>query len=118
MSENSPHKWTRPRKGSDPTRTWDFEHVGPVPRSPIATYCSRSLARGSLGMARRLARTNGLVWSGILLVGLKLAGLALFSRGFFPVKPLLASYTAASGAQGADPPFSRLVFVLVDALRR
>lgn len=69
-------------------------------------------------MARRLVRTNGLVWSGILLVGLELAGLALFSRGFFPVKPLLASYTTAGGPEGIDVPFSRLAFVLVDALRR
>lgn len=50
------------------------------------------------------------------LLLLTLLGVALFSRGFFPVKPLLAGYAESEFAE--EPPFSRLVFILVDALRR
>ncbi|GAA5950803.1 hypothetical protein JCM21900_002023 [Sporobolomyces salmonicolor] len=60
-----------------------------------------------------------------VLVGAASLGLALFSRGFFPVKPLVTGWTesrkyaagSASSEPSDDAPFSRLVFVLVDALR-
>lgn len=56
----------------------------------------------------------------LLLVAL--AGLALFAKGFFPVKPLLTGI-AEPRAYGRDEgaisaPLTRLVFVVVDALRR
>ncbi|GAA5929886.1 hypothetical protein JCM10213_002814 [Rhodosporidiobolus nylandii] len=59
------------------------------------------------------------------LVLAALAGLALFARGLFPVKPLLPgfsshhTYAAEPGASqdAASEPFSRLAFVVVDALR-
>ncbi|GAA5904720.1 hypothetical protein JCM6882_008356 [Rhodosporidiobolus microsporus] len=64
-------------------------------------------------------------WS---LLVLTLAGAALFARGFFPVKPLLQGYSHAQtyadngvvppdAADPASAPFSRLAFVVVDALR-
>lgn len=47
-----------------------------------------------------------------------LLGLGLFARGFFPVKPLLPGFAESPTASLQEPPFSRLVFILVDALRR
>ncbi|GAA6005051.1 hypothetical protein JCM10207_008493 [Rhodosporidiobolus poonsookiae] len=66
-------------------------------------------------------RSGGLA----LVLLLALVGLATFSRGFFPVKPLLPgvsppqSYSVAQseGDSAASAPFSRLAFVVVDALR-
>ncbi|ORY91724.1 alkaline-phosphatase-like protein [Leucosporidium creatinivorum] len=46
-----------------------------------------------------------------------LLGIALFARGFFPVKPLLPGFAESPPAFLDRPPFSRLVFILVDALR-
>ncbi|GAA5927520.1 mannose-ethanolamine phosphotransferase LAS21 [Sporobolomyces koalae] len=63
------------------------------------------------------------------LIALTCAGLAAFFRGYFPVKPLVPGYTqrrtyaprsataAPAHVRSAQEPFSRLVFVLVDALR-
>ncbi|BGO98544.1 GPI ethanolamine phosphate transferase 2 [Rhodotorula toruloides] len=64
----------------------------------------------------------------VAVVVAALAGLACFARGFFPVKPLLAGfspaqdYTQASrgqypAASERSDAFSRLAFVVVDALR-
>lgn len=64
------------------------------------------------------------------LLALTLVGISLFSRGFFPVKPLLPGFRHAQGTATSAPgtvpvvtppveaPFARLVFILVDALRR
>ncbi|GAA5854592.1 hypothetical protein JCM8547_004901 [Rhodosporidiobolus lusitaniae] len=54
----------------------------------------------------------------LLLVAL--VGLACFARGFFPVKPLLPGFAAPrtySSPSAEAAPFSRLAFVVVDALR-
>jgi ethanolaminephosphotransferase len=45
----------------------------------------------------------------------------LFATGFFPYKPVLpglAQYGEAPGYAPPDGPFDRLVFMVVDALRR
>ncbi|GAA5986715.1 hypothetical protein JCM5350_000509 [Sporobolomyces pararoseus] len=64
-----------------------------------------------------------------LFVSLSCLGFICFFKGFFPVKPLLQGYTDAQQYSIVDPkmirhrkiereqPFSRLVFMLVDALR-
>ncbi|GAA5971852.1 hypothetical protein JCM11641_001538 [Rhodosporidiobolus odoratus] len=56
------------------------------------------------------------------LVLATLVGATLFARGFFPIKPLLQGYTGAQSyqddqADAQDLAFSRLAFVVVDALR-
>lgn len=57
-----------------------------------------------------LVRTSGLVL-------LTLAGLASFLYGFLPLKPFLGGFAPAP--EGTAPPaFDRLVFMLVDGLRR
>ncbi|KAJ8294551.1 GPI ethanolamine phosphate transferase 2 [Rhodotorula toruloides] len=64
----------------------------------------------------------------VAVVVAALAGLACFARGFFPVKPLLAGFSPAqdyaqtsrrydAGASERSDAFSRLAFVVVDALR-
>ncbi|GAA5822035.1 hypothetical protein JCM11251_004836 [Rhodosporidiobolus azoricus] len=74
-------------------------------------------------MTATLARPR--LWSLLLVT---FAGAALFARGFFPVKPLLPGYSDAQsyiadavsssvGGDAASAPFSRLAFVVVDALR-
>ncbi|GAA5864210.1 hypothetical protein JCM1840_006702 [Sporobolomyces johnsonii] len=71
---------------------------------------------------RSIARRAPLL--GLLIAAASL-GLALFARGFFPVKPLVTGWTepsqyaadSTSSEPSDDAPFSRLVFVLVDALR-
>ncbi|GAA5962537.1 hypothetical protein JCM3765_003721 [Sporobolomyces pararoseus] len=64
-----------------------------------------------------------------LFVSLSCLGFVCFFRGFFPVKPLVQGYTDAQQYSNVEPevirhgqveieqPFSRLVFMLVDALR-
>jgi ethanolaminephosphotransferase len=66
-------------------------------------------------------------WTALLtLYALQLAGLVLFIRGFFPYKTNLAGFASLSDipplpngqAVSYEPLFDRLVFVVVDALRR
>lgn len=67
----------------------------------------------------------GFYLSTVLLVAANLlipVAIYIFAKGFFPYKPLLpglAQYAEAvdDGLQPA-PPFDRLVFMVVDALRR
>ncbi len=67
---------------------------------------------------------TGILSSALLVVANLLipAAILIFATGFFPYKPLLsglASYDAVTD-YGAPPaaPFDRLVFVVIDALRR
>jgi ethanolaminephosphotransferase len=82
------------------------------------------------------SRRRALVVPLAVRFAVSLLGLSLFARGFFPVKPLLPGYTPAppfesdavhsselsldldSTSTRANPAFSRLAFVVVDALRR
>ncbi|GAA6005439.1 mannose-ethanolamine phosphotransferase LAS21 [Rhodotorula paludigena] len=69
---------------------------------------------GAAGASTRLPARSSL--SSLALLVAAVAGLALFARGFFPVKPLLAGYSAYE-SYADEPAFSRLAFVVVDALR-
>lgn len=67
---------------------------------------------------------DGTLSSALLLVANILipAAILVFATGFFPYKPLLsglASYSAASEyGDPPAPPFDKLVFMVIDALRR
>ncbi len=60
----------------------------------------------------------------VLLVAANLLiplAVVIFAKGFFPYKPLLpglAQYGDSEFGRPPAPPFDRLVFMLVDALRR
>lgn len=72
--------------------------------------------------------------SGAVIACLSLAGFILFCRGFFPVKPSIPGYNTpgsvhdhhellspvqeGSSIAELKPAFDRLVFIVVDALRR
>lgn len=71
------------------------------------------------------SRRNGTLSATLLLVAANIlvpAAIFLFATGFFPYKPLLqglAEYSPLVGnAAPPEPPFDRLVFMVVDALRR
>jgi len=64
----------------------------------------------------RSARSGALATLGLIL--LTLAGTVSFLYGFLPLKPFLGGFSRAPGAGTTPPPFDRLAFVLVDALRR
>ncbi|GJN89792.1 hypothetical protein Rhopal_002781-T1 [Rhodotorula paludigena] len=70
---------------------------------------------GTAGAPTRLPARSSL--SSLALLVAAVAGLALFARGFFPVKPLLPGYSPYE-SYADEPAFSRLAFVVVDALRR
>lgn len=63
-----------------------------------------------------------------LLAIVQLAGIALFARGFFPYKMYLPGFTNASQTPSwpnqsrdpliIEPEYDRLVFMVVDALRK
>lgn len=58
-----------------------------------------------------------------LLALIQIAGIALFCKGFFPYKIYLSGYAARGDQfslheQPQEPEFDRLVFVLIDALRK
>lgn len=57
----------------------------------------------------------------VFINGLILASLLVFGRGFFPYKPVLpglGEYDASERGPVPAAPFDRLVFMVVDALRR
>lgn len=65
----------------------------------------------ALGSALSLVAANVLISAAVLL----------FATGFFPYKPVLpglARYAEDSGYGPPPAPFDRLVFMVVDALRR
>lgn len=71
------------------------------------------------------SRRNGTLSATLLLVAANIlvpAAIFLFATGFFPYKPLLQGLSEYSPAVGdgppPQPPFDRLVFMVVDALRR
>lgn len=71
------------------------------------------------------SRHNATLYSALLLVAANLlipVSILTFATGFFPYKPFipgLAQYSEASGYGSPPPaPFDRLVFLVVDALRR
>lgn len=59
-------------------------------------------------------------WATVLANLLVLTGILVFSSGFFPYKPLLPGFASFDEAdQNAAPPvFDKVVFMVVDALRR
>jgi hypothetical protein len=74
-------------------------------------------------------KTRNLCLLVILSSLLQLTGIAFFARGFFPYKKVLPGFATqhgpdeyhALGLRAIDPPeklFDRLVFVVIDALRR
>ena len=74
-------------------------------------------------------KTRGLCLLIFISSILQLVGMALFARGFFPYKKVLAGFATANGPQDfldlglehVGPPekvFDRLVFIVIDALRR
>lgn len=81
-------------------------------------------ASNSKQPAHRLPRRDSGSLSLILSIALLGLGLSIFARGFFPVKSHLEGYGSAmplpTGGQGeeGEQPFGRLVFMLIDALRR
>ncbi|KAL8290216.1 hypothetical protein RQP46_003155 [Phenoliferia psychrophenolica] len=77
-------------------------------KSPTPT-CRPAATRSGGGRARDGARVAVL----LVLTAATGAGLLLFASGFFPVKPFIPGYSPASNL----PVHTRLVFVLVDALR-
>lgn len=50
-----------------------------------------------------------------ILAFVQILGLLCFCKGFFPYKVYLSGY---STQQAQEPQFDRLVFVLIDALRK
>jgi len=69
-------------------------------------------------------RREGAPWALSLLIAANLAiplAIVIFGKGFFPYKPLLpglAQYGNVGGVPPPHAPFDRLVFMVVDALRR
>jgi hypothetical protein len=61
------------------------------------------------------ARAGPITLLGLVL--LTLVGIASFLYGFLPLKPFLGGYSPAPEAS-TPPAFDRLVFMLVDGLRR
>lgn len=56
-------------------------------------------------------------WANLLIP----VSLIVFAKGFFPYKPFLpglATFDNVSSAQYREAPFDRVVFMVVDALRR
>lgn len=74
------------------------------------------LSSQALFMAQPARRKDGVAFWSVLLV-LSTGGLFSFLSGFYPVKPLLPGYTVAPIATSA-PAFTKLVFIVIDALRR
>jgi ethanolamine phosphate transferase 2 subunit G len=72
------------------------------------------------------SRRSGTLFSALLLIAANLlvpVAILTFATGFFPYKPLLpglAQYSALPTDYGDPPapPFDRLVFMVIDALRR
>ena len=70
------------------------------------------------------ARREGATWVIPLLIAANLAiplAIVTFAKGFFPYKPLLpglARYENTDGDSRPPAQFDRLVFMVVDALRR
>ena len=74
-------------------------------------------------------KTRELLLVIFLCSALQLAGIAVFARGFFPYKKVLPGFAAQNGAhdfielglEPIEPPeklFDRLIFIVIDALRR
>ena len=68
----------------------------------------------------RLTRMNGSVL--IMLANVMvLVAVVVFASGFFPHKPFMpgsASYDALGGIRPPTPPFDKVIFMVIDALRR
>lgn len=71
------------------------------------------------------SRRNGSLSSTLLLIAANLlipVAIVIFATGFFPYKPLLpglAEYEPLEGyGESPEAPFDKLVFMVVDALRR
>ena len=73
-------------------------------------------------MSSRLAATRNATFGLLSANILVFAGIFFFAAGFFPYKPLLQGLSEYNPLAGnglpPQPPFDRLVFMVVDALRR
>ena len=55
----------------------------------------------------------------VLIAVLQVSGLAYFAKGFFPYKAVLPGLANFDDTrENVNPPFEKLVFLVIDALRR